>query len=258
MLPRARHLPCLLALILALPCVLALPAAASGVNGAAPLVLNTAARAPRSLPDGTGYQDRIITEAFRRIGIQVQIITQPPERALINANEGAIDGDCWRVSGNEARYPNLVMVPEPVDEASIKVFTRDPDMRITGWADLKPYDVAFINGWKILEAKVTATRTLDRVKDIDALFVLLDKGRTDAALVDPVMGQAVVRRRGLTGIRILEPPLTRQDMYMYLHRRHADLVPRLTETLRQMKRDGTFQRLARAGLAESGQAEAGR
>jgi len=243
-------------LLLAL--LLPLPASAAGPNGvttteAGALVLSTSSREPRSLPDGRGYEDQIVQEAFRRIGMLVMIVYQPPERALVNANAGAIDGDCWRVSGLAARYPDLLEVPEPVDTAAIAVFTKDPAMRITRWADLKPYNVAFINGWKILEANVQGTRSLEKTKGLRPLFTLLDRDRADLVLMDPLMGQAVVRRMGLTGIRALEPPLARLDMHIYLHRRHAALVPRVSEALRQMKRDGSFQRLTRAGLAEAGQ-----
>ena len=218
-------------------------------HGAETLVLSTSSRAPRSLPNGTGTQDRIILEAFRRIGAQVQIVHQPPERALVNANEGLIDGDCWRVGGLAAQYPNLVQVPQPVDQVQIKVFTRDKAMRISSWADLKPYNVAFINGWKILEATVQGTRSLTKARGITALFALLAKDRVDAVLVDPLMGQEALRRMHIEDIRILEPPLTQQDMYIYLNRRHADLVPKLAQALRKMKRDGTLARLTQTGLA---------
>ncbi len=255
--PKTSLLPRLFtALLLAL--LLALPVSAAGPTGGSPteagaLVLSTSSREPRSLPDGRGYEDQIVQEAFRRIGVSVKIVYQPPERALVNADAGAIDGDCWRVSGLAARYPNLVMVPEPVDTAAITVFAKDPAMRITGWADLRPYNVAYINGWKILEARVRDARSVEKTKGLRPLFTLLDRNHADLVLMDPVMGQEVMRSMGLTGIRMLTPPLIRVDMHIYLHRRHAGLVPRLSEALRQMKHDGTFQRLTRAGLAEAGQ-----
>ncbi len=243
-----RVAPFLLSLCLTLPVC---------AHGAETLVLSTSSRAPRSLENSAGTQDRIVLEAFRRIGEQVQIVHQPPERALVNVSEGLLDGDCWRVSGLAALYPNLVQVPQPVDQVQIKVFTRNPAMRISSWADLKPYNVAFINGWKILEATVQGTRSLTKARDIDALFALLDKDRVDAALVDPVMGQEALRRRHIQGIRILEPPLTQQDMYIYLNKRHAALVPKLAQALREMKRDGAMERLTKAGLT-TGLTEEGR
>jgi polar amino acid transport system substrate-binding protein len=238
--PQSRLLVALCLLLLALPALAAEPP---------PLVLSTSAREPRSLPDGSGVQDRIVKEAFRRIGQPVSIVYQPPERALVNADEGLIDGDCWRVAGGAKQYPNLLMVPEPVDEASVEAFTKNPSLSVSTWADLAPLNVAYLNGWKVLDASVHNTRSLLKVKDMSALFALLDKGRIDVALVDPLMGWAFIRKMKLTGIHSLKPPLTRQDMYVYLNRRHADLVPKLAAALRDMKRDGTTERLTRAGLA---------
>jgi len=40
-------------------------------------------------------------------------------------------------------------------------------------------------------------------------------------------------------------------MYLYLNKKHAALVPKLAEALRDMRRDGTLQRLTRAGLEET-------
>jgi polar amino acid transport system substrate-binding protein len=234
---------CLLCLFLALS---ACPA------GAQPLVLNAANTAPRVRPDGTGFEDRIVAEACRRAGIPVRLIVLPSERAMQNANQGIDDGNYVRIAGLERLYPNLVMVPEPVSEFLFTAFTRDPAMRIQGWADLNPYNVGFINGWKIVEASTTDVRSRTGVKDEAALFALLDKGRAEVVVVDLYSGQEVIRSLGLHGVRALEPSLERRPMFLYLHKRHAELVPKLTEALRQMRRDGTIDRLTRAGLAGAG------
>ncbi len=233
---------CLLCLFLALP---------ASVAGAEMLVLNTAHRPPRSLPDGSGYEDQIVAEAFRRIGVGLRITHLPSERALQNANQGIDDGDFARVAGLSAQYPNLVMVPEPVDEFVFTAFTKDQALQVQGWDGLKPHNVGLINGWKIVEANTRGARSVTRVKDEEALFALLDRGRADVVVVDLLLGQETVRRLGLTGVRALEPPLDRRGMHIYLHKRHARLVPRLAEALRQMRRDGTMQRLTKAGLEEA-------
>jgi len=247
MLPSARPLPRLLTAALLL--LLALPPCA---NGAGSLVLNTADPAPRSRPDGTGSLDRIVAEACRRLDLPVRLVQLPAERALQNANQGVDDGTYTRIAGLTLLYPNLVMVPEPISEFVFTAFTRDPAMRVQGWADLKPYNVGFINGWKIVEANTADVRSRTGVKDETALFALLDKGRAEVVVVDLYSGLEIIRRMGYTGMRPLEPPLERRPMFLYLHQRHAALVPRLAEALRRMKRDGTFERLTRAGQPGSG------
>jgi polar amino acid transport system substrate-binding protein len=41
-------------------------------------------------------------------------------------------------------------------------------------------------------------------------------------------------------VTVHEPPLASVPMYMYLHRKHADLVDDAARALREMKADGTY------------------
>ena len=231
---------------IALCLLLTLPVCASGAGA---LVLNTADPAPFSRPEGTGLNDRIVSEAFHRLGIPVRVVRLTAERALQNVSSGIDDGIYVRVAGMERLYPNLVMVPEPVCEFLFTAFTKDPAMQVKSWMDLDPYNVGLITGWKIVEANTTGARSVTGVKDGEALFALLEHRRADVVVMDRYSGQEVIRRNGYQGMQALDPPLARRDMYIYLNKRHAPLVPRLAAALRQMKRDGAMDRLKQAGLA---------
>jgi ABC-type amino acid transport/signal transduction systems, periplasmic component/domain len=236
-----------LRLLAALFCLLAAlgPRPASAQH----LALSTDGAPPHSRPDGTGFEDRIVTEAFRRIGISVTLERQPSERALHNANAGLNDGNYVRIAGLSRHYQNLVMVPEPVSEFPFTVFTRDPALKAATWADLRGRQVACVTGWKLVEQELAGLATLQHVRDEDALFALLDKGRAEVVVSGLFTGQEVIRRKGYQGMRALSPPLANPPMYVYLNKRHAALVPKLAESLRKMRADGTLARLRRAGLA---------
>lgn len=216
---------------------------------AATFVLNTDNTYPRSTPDEKGFQDLIIKEMFKRIGHEVKIVHMPSERALANANEGIDDGDFVRISGIEKKYPNLVMVPEKVCDFEFAAFTKNRSITISTWESLKPYNVGIITGWKILEANVVGTRSLTKTRNDEALFDLLQNDRADLVLFDRIQGMAVIKKRQLTGIRILEPLLAKKEMYLYLNRRHALLVPKLAAALQGMKRDGTWQRIIKTNIS---------
>jgi polar amino acid transport system substrate-binding protein len=72
----------------------------------------------------------------------------------------------------------------------------------------------------------------------------------DVVLYAQHLGQAQARRLGLNDVRVAGAPLTTQEMFVYLHKKHAPLVPRLAEALRQIKADGTYARLERATLRD--------
>lgn len=189
-------------------------------------------------------------EAFRRIGLGFELVRLPSERSLHSANLGEVDGEGLRVAGLSAQYPNLVQVPERFLGVSFVAFGKDASIRLDqGWDSLQPYSVAFILGWKMFEANATPARLIHKVDQPEQMFRMLDSGRVQLALYTRADGVALVRELGLRDIAPLSPALKDVDMYLYLHRRHEALVPRLAQALREMKADGSYQRLLTAAHA---------
>ncbi|MEW6593853.1 MAG: transporter substrate-binding domain-containing protein [Thermodesulfobacteriota bacterium] len=231
--------------------------ALAGRSDAEPsLRLNTFAGPPLSTPDQSGYYDRILSAAFQRLGLHVTIGHLPAERSLLNANAGIDDGDFVRIAGLEQRYPNLVMVPEPLDEFHFVVFTRHLALGSVEWSSLTPYAVGIVRGWKILEENLAGVRELTRVKNQEQLFKLLKNGRIDAAVYARKEGWGLVHRLGISDAVALSPPLAVRPMHLYLHRRHAGLAPRLAAVFRSMKQDGSYGAIARQTLPEEVRKEA--
>lgn len=207
------------------------------------LTLSTAQIPPRTRPDGSGFEDLIIREAFGRLGVTVQVEHLPSERAMINANAGIDDGVFARVAGLEEIYPSLIRVPEPVTTFEFSAFTKTVNTKLREWKDLHPYHVGIINGWKILEAKITGVQSLTKVKDEVALFSLLAGDRVDIIVYDKLQGLTLMEVRHLRNIRILEPPLAVRPMYLYLNKKHQDLVPQLGKVLKEMRDSGSIDRI---------------
>jgi polar amino acid transport system substrate-binding protein len=212
-------------------------------NLQATIVLNTANSPPNSTPNQTGICDRVLIEAFKSIGVPMRIVHVPSERALINANEGIDDGNYARVEGMNEMYPNLVRVPENITKFEFVAFSKRLNFRITDWDSLKPYDVGIITGWKILEANLVRAKSLTRVKNANILFDLLHNDKTDIIVYDQRQGLALLKKLRYTDIHIMRPPLAVKDMYLYLHKKHKDLVPLLTEAIRYIKENGTYNKI---------------
>lgn len=183
-------------------------------------------------------------EAFRRAGLTLRLTSLPSERSLFAANAGEVDGEGLRMAGLESSYPNLVRVPEHFVSISFVAFARDSRIRVDrGWASLKPHRVAFLNGWKIFESNASEARSVTKVETAEQLFRMLEHDRVDLALYTRTDGLALTRQLGLNQIKALSPALADTDMYVYLHRRHQALLPRIALALRNMKADGTHARL---------------
>ena len=221
---------------------------ASPLAAQPPLSLNTFAGPPLSTPDHTGYYDRILLEAFSRLKIPIILGRLPAERSLLNADSGIDDGDFVRIAGMEKRYPNLVMVPEKIDDFEFVAFTRTLNLPTTGWAALHPYHVGIVRGWKILEENLAGARELISLKDQEQLFTLLKNGRTDVVVYARKEGFGLIRQLGITDAYALEPPLAVRPMYLYLNKKHAGLAAPLAAVLKKMNEDGACAAIARQTL----------
>ena len=213
------------------------------------LVINAPTDCPFTNGARTGFLDVIAKEALRRIGVGLEIIKLPVERALINANAGIDDGDLNRIAGLEKAYPNLVRVPEKMMDMDFVAFTKHVEIQTDGWQALKPYSIAIIKGWKILENKIPGEATVTLAEDAEQLFRLLEKDRVDLVLYSRWTGLACIKRHKLSRVRVLTPPLVTKEMFMYLHKKHKHLVPKIAAALRAIKAEGTYQRLFQENVA---------
>lgn len=222
---------------------------ASAVAGAAAPVLTISTN---NTPLDRRALEELSREAFRRVGLSLELVGQPSERSLQSADQGQVDGEGLRIAGLGAQYPNLLQVPEPYIGVSFVAFARRADAISVerGWASLEPHRVAFITGWKMFEANAGRARIVSKVSTPEQLFRMLESDRVDLALYTLADGSAVVKKLGMSSIVPLKPSLRDVDMYLYLHRRHEAWVPRIAQALRALKADGTHARILGAIAAE--------
>lgn len=186
---------------------------------------------------------RLVEEICTRNSIVIKHNTPPVGRSLIRVDQGIDDGDGPRVKGLESTYPNLICVPEPFGNFTFGAFITDKDVKINRWSSLSKLNVAYIHGWKIFEDNVTSAASITKVKNAELLFKLIDSGRADAVLITKLAGYDMIQKLGLKNIKFAEPPLASKSNYLYLNNRHRDLAHILAQTLRDLKSDGTYDRI---------------
>lgn len=236
-----RKLLILLVCALIVPNLAAPPAAAQGERNW--LSINASQEAPYHLPDGSGFEDRLVTEIFARLGIGVRIRDVPAARGLALLEQGEDDGTLPRNEAAARGRANFVMIPERALDREYVVFARNVSFQPAGWESLGSYRVGIMNGWRIVVERVPKTAQVTGVNDHRQLFRLLETGRVDVAVFNRWGGLHVVRELGLDGVQILEPPLASEPSFFFLHRRHESLAKRAADVLRDMKRDGTYDRI---------------
>ncbi len=217
-------------------------ATGSPAGAADKLMMTSGVLAPYTTPDRRGFLDQIVARAFLEIGREAELLIYPTatERSMLNANDGIDDGLAMRIAGLEKQYTNLIRVPEEIAVNDFVAITTTHRFAVNGWDSLSPYVVTYILGWKIFEANVPKGKELTQVRDAEQLFTLLANGRADVALYERWQGLVQARAMGIK-VQVMEPPLAQTKMYMYLHKKHAALVPLAAAALAKLKRNGTYQ-----------------
>ena len=189
----------------------------------------------------------VVREAYRRIGLQASADIRPNERAIVSAETGDTDGDTIRMAGVEARYPDLVRVPEPVLSFDTVAFTAGMVIPIRGWESLRPYSVCVVRGFKLAE-RGSEGMNREVVSGNEAALRMLRAGHCQVA----VLGEAIwllIDQMKLGPLRALDPAIEVVPLYHYVNIRHAALVPKLAGALKAMRKDGTIASILAADRA---------
>ncbi len=242
--PEGRRAPRRLASALVLAaCLLAPAGAPAEPAAAAPFSVATDAA-----PGTRVYQlvSLIYAEAFRRLGLPVQVVTSKLARRSALASEGAIDCEASRIRAYGDANPQLIRVEEPLLDLTFALFTANPELSLRSLDDLAATSllVEYRRGILLCESTLKRLVPPERLTSVATTEQGLKKllaGRTDLYCdLDALYVQEALRAPEFAGAKGVRKVLTLASVptYPYLDRRHAALAPRLAEVLRQMRAEG--------------------
>ena len=182
---------------------------------------------------------KLLGKAYRNLGIEMGVVKFPASRALVEANLGnATDGELIRISGLTKQFPNLIEVPVRIANFRISVFSKNTTFKVDGWPSLKPYEIAFMRGFKGMEKHADGLKVYRTVSS-EAALRMVHTDRTDIAVLPHLDGLILLQKLKMTGeVRYLLPPLEDVQLYHYLHKKHENLVPKITGELKKMEMNG--------------------
>jgi polar amino acid transport system substrate-binding protein len=213
------------------------------------ITLNAGTAEPFITADGGGFYGVLTKELFARIGIDAKVIRLPSARSIINANDGIDDGVVGRTAGMEEKYKNLIRIPISVVTFKFVAYSLDKQIQVTGWDSFAPYSVGYIRGWRIYEKHLTKAKSFTIVNNAEQLFRLLMNRRADLILFELYRGIWWNEHLNANA-HIIGSPVAEKEMFIYMHKKHKDLVPKITQVLEAMKQDGTYQKIKHETLPE--------
>ena len=154
--------------------------------------------------------------------------------------------ECCRIPGLlKQQYKNLIAINESFFSARFNAFSKNKKVDIKKFSDLKPFSVGTVEGWKIAVNKIKEIKPAEVhiVTTPEQMFNMLDQDRLDYGVVGYLSGLKSLSNLKLQSIHAITPPLVEKQLYLILHKKHQNLIPGFNKTFKDMKNDGTIDRL---------------
>ncbi len=195
--------------------------------------------------------ESLLTEIYKRAGIDMTITALPGKRALQQASSGAMDGETLRVYGLGERVTSLIRVPTALSKLQTVGFALDgADITLSNREDLKNYKSAIAAGVLHTIAITEGIDTVTTVNGPEAMYKLVEAGRVDLALTSYLDGMASLKTLGFGDIVPIMPALNEQPLYHYVHEDHVDLIDKIEPIAAEMAATGEMVAL-RESLEEA-------
>jgi len=206
---------------------------------------------------GARWLELIYTDAFNRLGVELEIQYYPPARAAAEAASGNVDGELLRSFDYTPAKGNLLRVAEPTVFGAVGAYARRPGIVLhSGWTSLRhtDYRINYRYGYTVIRSRLAGvvpashtapthnTETGMRKLMVERADIYIDY----RDIADYALRSEEFKDSGIYLVATLE----RVPFHAFLNRRFADLVPRLSRVLKEMHGTGLIMQYRRQALAE--------
>ena len=188
----------------------------------------------------TDIAQRVMHEAFNRLGIPHVFVRFPPLRAINAANDGDADADVVRIADVAKGFPNLLAVPTPICQVDVAVYGRDRSVLDLTRAELGKRSFATTRGTFVL-TKYSEGLHASQMPSNQASFEALTNGRVDAAMMIYIDAELEIRKQKVEGVERWPYFWASEPQYFLINKKHVELVPKIDAVLRQMQKEGLIR-----------------
>lgn len=197
--------------------------------------------------DPSLYLYPIVADWYQRIGTKVRYLPMPMERSAMEADSGRVDAELSGGSTIPKRYKNLRKIPTSLTTVDISMFS-------IKHASIKPqeifrYKVAAPIGYEFLDYSIKGFKdhVLFLVKPIQVAGMLFE-GRVDVAISEnSTMLKALLdykknaKSRQFPKIQLLPKPLAQVELFHWVHKSNAPIIPFLNQELIKIKKERVIE-----------------
>ncbi|WDD97195.1 substrate-binding periplasmic protein [Thalassomonas actiniarum] len=186
----------------------------------------------------------VLPQIYKNLGIDINIIPFPANRAQYVASSGKKDGEIMRIWTYGDENSTTIRVPTPYYYLETMPFVlKQQQITIRHIQDLKNYKLVKVRGVKHTNNITAGLSQVYEVNSTEAMFKLLRSGKIDVALTNTLDGNLVLKRLGYKDIIAMEKPLAVLPLYHYIYQKHQALVPVIDQEIKRLKNNGDLQQL---------------
>ena len=180
--------------------------------------------------DATKVYYPVIRKILQEADIDSELNVMPGGRSISIANSGELDGEIWRIKAIQNENSNLIPVPTPIYFIKFWAYYLNDGTVIQKEEDLRGKTIGVMRGAVVTENYL---KNLDaeiiRAKNPAIMVELLERRR-----VDIVLGtwRFPNRMNQAGNVGKLEAPVITEPIYIWLHKKHRDLIPAIDAVIR--------------------------
>jgi len=202
---------------------------------------------PKNRPAGK-FLNLVYTEAFKRLGMTFIYQQYPAQRSSFMSDSGKIDGELSRIYSYNEVHRNVIRIEEPHWNSGFLAVAVGPSIKLKGWESLKNTDYIVnyrrgIKGCEINLPKVVRPEKLEIVDDLSQGYKKLLIGWADIFIgsemdIVSILNSDEFRNSDLQIVGVME----KFTGHAFLHKKHTELVPKLSDVLKKMKNEGLLKK----------------
>lgn len=187
--------------------------------------------------------ESLVAEIGNRMGVTIELVSQPVNRAARSLATGAIDAELSRIRDYGNARPELIRVEETIARISYHAYAVKPYSDLDGWQSLAPYRIVHRMGMQFVEEYLVGM-DIHALNSTEGGLEFILRGRAELYIETPALVEPLLKTRPeYREIRRIDPPIAWFDTYTYFSPRGADLAERYLQALKSMKADGTYELL---------------
>lgn len=198
------------------------------------LIFNRPADTPQAR-----YVIDLLSTAYKEIGYELHVIDFNHQGSLAAANQGVLDGQLGRIDFVTRDYPNLLKVDFPLFEFNLVLLK---NCKQCNYRDIK--SLAIQSSYPAAQSYIEENPIkgdVIKVRNLTAQLNLLTQKRVEGTILldfllstkHPDFNQAAFNKEILMSMQ----------SFHFVHKRHAALIPQLTNILKKLEADGTVRTL---------------